>query len=368
MSRKLATVETILDIQPIPDADAIVVATVRGWTVVVKKDEFIVGQKCIFFEVDSWMPVELAPFLVKTKEPKEYMGVKGERLRTVKLRGQLSQGLVLDPHKIMSHDQAHNLQIGEDMTEIFNIQLYEKPIAACLSGQVKGSFPSFIPKTDQERIQNIKNYFEKYPDLEFEITEKLDGSSCTIYNKMNDPEVGAEHDFGVCSRNLDLKEDENNSFWKVANKYRLKEILQYLNLNIAIQGELIGEGIQGNKYKLKDQDLRVFDIYDIDKRRHLTSEERLEILEKINTCTYGHDEAILLGYEECTPMLQHVPLLGTLKLKDFTFESLLAFAEGISNLADTTREGIVCKSKELVNGQTISWKCISNKFLLKEKD
>jgi RNA ligase (TIGR02306 family) len=208
--------------------------------------------------------------------------------------------------------------------------------------------------------QNLKHYFEKYPDLEFEITEKLDGSSCTIYNKMNDPEVGVEHDFGVCSRNLDLKEDGNNSFWKVANKYKLKEILHYLNLNLAIQGELIGESIQKNLYNLKGQELRVFDIYDIEKRRHLTSEERLEVLEKINNCTCGHDEAILLGYEECTPILQHAPLLGTLKLKDFTFESLLSFAEDKSKLSDSQREGIVCKSKELINGQTISFKVISN--------
>ena len=356
MSRKLATVETILDIQPILDADASDVATVRGWSVVVKKDEFIVGQKCIFFEVDSWMPVELAPFLVKHKEPREYMGVKGERLRTAKLRGQLSQGLVLDPHKIMSHDQAHLLPIGTDMTERLNIQLYEKPVAACLAGQVRGSFPSFIPKTDQERIQNIKNYFEKYLDLEFEITEKLDGSSCTIYNKMNDPEVGVDHDFGVCSRNLDLAEDENNSFWKVAHKFKLREILKELNLSIAMQGELIGEGIQGNKYKLRLQDLRIFDIYDIDKRRHLTSNERLEILDKINLILNKKGENLF-----------HAPLLGILKLKDFTFEALLAFAEDTSKLADTTREGIVCKSKELVNGQTISFKVISNRFLLLDK-
>lgn len=357
MSRKLATIETILDIQPIPDADAIEVITVRGWTVVVKKeDNYKIGDKVVYFEVDSWIPHELAPFLCKTKEPKEFEGIPGERLRTIKLRGQLSQGLVLDPHKLFNHEFANQVEIGTDVTELLNIKLWERPLPAQLSGQVKGSFPSFIPKTDQERIQNLKNYFNKYPDLEFEITEKLDGSSCTIYNK--------DGDFGVCSRNLDLAEDMNNSFWKMAHRYCLKEVLTGLKINVAIQGELIGEGIQGNKYKLKDQDLRVFDIYDIDKKRHLTSNERLKVIQDINGYAYDWH------YKEHgikTPVLELVPLLGTLKLKDFTFESLLAFAEDTSKLADTTREGIVCKSNELVGGQTISFKAISNKFLLLDK-
>jgi len=365
MSRKLATIRIISELEPIEGADFIEVAKIDGWQVVVKKGEFNVNDKILYLEVDSWVPHELAPFLCKTKDPKEYMGVKGEKLRTVKLRGQLSQGLVLDLHKIMSYDQAHCLPIGEDMTEALNIQLWERPVASCLAGQVRGSFPLFIPKTDQERIQNLKSYFNEYPELEFEITEKLDGSSCTIYNKMNDPEVGVDHDFGVCSRNLDLAEDINNSFWKMARRYCLKDILRDLKLSVAIQGELIGEGIQGNKYKLKDQDLRVFDIYDIDKRRHLTSSERLEILGRINVHSYDW------YYKENgikTPVLNSVPLLGTLKLKDFTFESLLAFAEDISKLTNTPREGIVCKSNELVGSRTISFKVISNKFLFCNQD
>jgi RNA ligase (TIGR02306 family) len=352
MERKLATIRKIADITSMEGADTIECLHIDGWTVVAKKEEFFIGQNILYFEIDSWIPNNIAPFLTREGyEPREYGGVKGERLRTVKLRGQLSQGLVLDPHKIMSHDIAFGLQEGEDVTEVLGILKYEPPISACLAGQVRGNFPSHTPKTDEERIQNLKKYFRDYGDLEFEVSEKLDGSSCTVYN--------LDGDFGVCSRNLDLKEDENNSFWKTINTYNLREILKELNLNIAIQSELIGEGIQGNKYKLKGQDVRVFNIYDINKKRYLTSDERLEVLEKINTA---------IRSKGCkAPVLNSVPLLGTLRLRDFTMESLLLYAEGISQLFNTNREGIVCKSKELVNNQAVSFKCISNKFLLKNE-
>lgn len=95
MTRKLASIRRIANIQPIEGADAIVVATVDGWKVVVKKDEFKVGDLAVYLEIDSWVPHNLAPFLSKGQEPREYNGVKGERLRTVKLRGTTSQGLLL---------------------------------------------------------------------------------------------------------------------------------------------------------------------------------------------------------------------------------------------------------------------------------
>lgn len=227
-------------------------------------------------------------------------------------------------------------------------------MGAHLSGICKGNFPTFVPKTDSERIQNLKKYFTQYSDVEFEASEKLDGSSCTIYNYNGDS--------GVCSRNLDLKEDENNTFWKTVNQYDLVKVLKYLNLNIAIQGELIGEGIQGNKYKLKGHDLRVFNIYDIDKKRYLTSDERLEVLDSINTII--NPEAVLLS-REYVRELKHVPILGTIKLKDFTMESLLQYAEGESALHPTQREGIVCKANCVLNNIVPSFKVISNSFLLK---
>ena len=114
--RKLATIRRISDIQPIPNADAIEVATVDGWQVVIKKGEFQVGNLAIYLEIDSWVPNTIAPFLSKTKEPRVYQGIPGERLRTVKLRGQVSQGLLLSVTIL-----SHVVEEGDDVSEELKI-------------------------------------------------------------------------------------------------------------------------------------------------------------------------------------------------------------------------------------------------------
>ena len=114
--RKLATVRVIDAIRPIPDADAIECAIVGGWTVVVKRGEFAPGDIAVYCEIDSWIPTELAPFLSKGQEPREYEGVKGERLRTIRLRGTTSQGLLLkieDVFKVVEVDGITYLSISD---------------------------------------------------------------------------------------------------------------------------------------------------------------------------------------------------------------------------------------------------------------
>lgn len=333
--RKMSTIRQIDEINPIPDADAIEVATIDGWKVVIKKGEFKVNDYIVYCEIDSWIPNELAPFLSKGKEPREYNGVKGERLRTVKLRGQVSQGLVLDRYTVL--DKIGQIYVGQDVSELLNIQKYEPPIPACLAGLIKGNFPSFIPKTDQERIQNLKKEFESYKDYKWEVTEKLDGSSCTMY--LND---GV---FGVCSRNLDLKYDEGNTFWKMAIAYDVEEKLKDFGKNIAIQGEVIGEGIQGNPYKIKGQKFFVYDIYDINEGEYLDAQTREETVAILD--------------------LKHVPVFGMLNKipVDFSIDTLLELAENKSELnPNTEREGLVFKC---YNDPSISFKVISNKFLFK---
>jgi len=326
--RKLATIRKILDIQPIEGADAIECAQVDGWKVVVKRGEFEIGQLATYFEIDSWIPEHVAPFLCKDK--REFNGVPGARLRTIKLRGQISQGLLLPA--------ANDAAEGDDVTEALGVQKYEAPIPAQLAGQVRGNFPLFVPKTDQERIQNLGFELEGWTtrDWIWEVTEKLDGSSMTAYLYQGE--------FGVCSRNLDLKEDENNSFWKAARANDLEEKLRHIGRNLALQGELIGEGIQKNPYALKGQQFYLFDIYDIDAGRYLNAIER----------------------QELTPDLQvnHCPVLDRTSLTDQSQASLLAMAEGKSALnAKTEREGLVFKC---LNAE-VSFKAISNKFLLAEK-
>jgi len=153
MERKLATIRTIDDIRPIADADAIECAVVGGWTVVIKKGSFSVGDTAVYCEIDSWIPTSMAPFLSKGKEPRVYEGIAGERLRTVKLRGQVSQGLLLSLDDVIPG--THSFDVGADVTEYLGIVKYDPPLPACLGGIAKGNFPSFIPKTDQERCQNL---------------------------------------------------------------------------------------------------------------------------------------------------------------------------------------------------------------------
>jgi len=354
-TRKLASIKQITEIRPIPDADAIECAIVGGgWPVVVKKGEFTVGNLALYLEIDSWVPHELAPFLSKGKEPREYNGVKGERLKTVKLRGQVSQGLLLPISLKLNLDFSYHvtafergLQEGDDLTEFLGVQKWEAPIPACLAGQVRGNFPSWIPKTDQERCQNLaKEIFQDHVDEGYEITIKLDGSSCTIYVK--------DGVVGVCSRNLDLKESDTNSFWKAARDQGILDALitfyEKTGRNIALQGELIGEGIQGNQERVKGQRFFLFDVFDIDAQSHLKPSPRFDLLE---------NELVPLGAD-----VTHVPILEHcygLRQSFANVESLLSFADGPSLNPEVKREGVVFKSCD----SDFTFKAISNQWLLK---
>jgi RNA ligase (TIGR02306 family) len=337
--RKLATIRTIDELRPIEGADAIEAAVVGGWTCVVKKGEYKVGDRAVYCEIDSWIPTDLAPFLSKGKEPREFEGVKGERLRTVKLRGQLSQGLLLNLDSAIP--QTNSFVEGDDVSELLGIIKWEKPMNAQLAGMAKGNFPTLIPKTDQERAQNLKKEIAAAAadGLHFEVTEKLEGSSMTVYL--------IDGVFGVCSRNLDLKETEGNAFWATARRDGIEEKMRAVDehWNWAIQGELIGPGIQGNIYKLDQPQFRVFDVYNIQMGGYLDPDARRALIARME--------------------LQHVPVL--LIDKDLgvgSVEEILLWAEGTSMPNDKQeREGIVFKE---ANGG-MSFKAISNKYLLGEK-
>lgn len=332
MTRKLASVRRIRDLQPIPDADRIELAFVDGWQVVVKKGEHFIGELVVYFEIDSWVPNYLAPFLSRDKEPRSFNNVPGERLRTIKLKKQLSQGLILS---LFDADVGTLVVEGDDLTEQLNVQLYEKPLPAQLAGIAKGNFPSFLRKTDQERIQNIN--LDKYQGYMWEITEKLDGSSMTVYIK--------DGVFGVCSRNIDLKETEGNAFWEAARDNQLEEKMITFGGSFAIQGELIGEGIQGNPYQLQGRHFYVFDVFDIDSKSYLLPFERLALAKVLE--------------------LNHVPLLYTQACTPLTRQLALNMAEGKSYVnPNVEAEGIVFKSLT----DDASFKTISNKWLLKEKE
>lgn len=337
MERKLATIRVIDDIRPIEGADKIELVTVGGWNIVVAKDVgHKLGDHVVYCEIDSFLPIkEEFEFLRKTSYKK--MGdQEGFRLKTIKLRGQVSQGLIL-PMSVFG-DFGWTAYEGLDVTQRLGIVKYEPPIPAELSGKVKGGFPSFLRKTDEERVQNLVKEYGEYrltSAHQFYMTEKLDGSSATFY--MNQGE------FGVCSRNLELLETEGNTFWKVARELDLENKLKDKG-NICLQGELIGEGIQGNPYKIKGQTVYFFNGFDIDKQTKFGINKFLILLDEMG--------------------LTSVPILDVAMLLPDTVTGMLELAEGKSRLNDKTeREGVVVRSLD----NTISFKAISNKFLLSEK-
>jgi RNA ligase (TIGR02306 family) len=338
--RKMATIRKIDDIRPIVGADAIECAVVGGWTVVIKKGEFKVGDLAVYCEIDSWIPHDLAPFLSKGQEPREFNGVAGERLRTVKLRGQLSQGLLIKVGEcfgdtvVLSASDATPYQEGDDVSAALCIQKYEPPVPAQLAGEVRGMFPSFIPKTDQERIQNLTAELEEWRSLSWEVTEKLDGSSMTVYAVADDE--------GVCSRNLNLKPNPNNSLWSVAIRNNLIAKIRSTGRNLALQGEIIGEGIQGNRYKIRGQEFYLFDIYDIDAGRYLNPAERGALAKTLD--------------------IRHTPVLKSDEVLEVcNVGHILKWAEGVATWGGMEREGIVFKCNE----REVSFKAISNVYLLK---
>lgn len=328
--RKLATVRQISDLRPIPNADLIELAIIDGWQAVVKKGEYNIGDKVVYCEIDSFLPVKPEyEFLRSSCYRKLADGTEGFRIRTMKLKGELSQGLVLPLADT-------TWQLDQDVTELLNITLYS-PLAGKLSigGDIKGLFPSFIPKTDEERIQNLTRKLQEFQTRTWTITEKLDGTSFTAYN--------FNGEFGVCSRNYELYETDSNVYWQAVKTLKLRDLLY--GFNIAIQGELLAPGIQGNKYGVQQPTLYVFNVYSITKQQYFTQEKAQEFCK-------------LLG-------LNFVPVLASNVTLPSSLEDILISADGISRLNKVQREGVVFVSNE---NPRISFKAISNRYLLKERD
>ena len=337
MERKLASIRRISDIQSIPDADMIELSIVDGWKVVIAKNVgHKIGDLVVYCEVDSFLPIRDEFEFLRKSSYKKMGDQEGFRLRTSKLRGQISQGLIL-PINVVPITQfatAHDLPEGMDVTDMLDIVKYEQPIPAELAGKVKGIFPSFMCKTDEERVQNLSDEYVEMKNHTYYITEKLDGSSATFYYN--------DGIFGVCSRNLELLETEGNTFWKVARELDLENKLRNYGVNLSIQGELIGESVQGNPYKLKGQTVRFFNIFDIDTQEYYGLSNFLRLLDVLE--------------------LNSVPVLSRdFKLPE-TIDELLTYADKKSELnPNFDREGLVIRSLD----RKISFKVISNKFLLK---
>lgn len=237
-NRKLATVETIASIHPIPDADAIERARVRGWDVVVKKGEFAAGDPCVYIEVDAHLDTtdERFAFLAPRGEKTAEDGFRGHVLKTAKLRGQYSQGIVFP---LTLFPELSALAPGDDATDILNIRKWDPPLPADLGGQARGMRPHWVPETDEDRIQN-HGWLTTVPG-NWVATEKIDGTSMTVW-------VDGDTDEGVSGRNYDWADSATSSFWRVAREFDVHQRLRdaFPGVRAAVQGELFGPGLQGN--------------------------------------------------------------------------------------------------------------------------
>lgn len=334
--RKLASIQKIKALEPIENADAIEKATVLGWQLVVKKGEFRVGDLAVYCEIDCLMP---------DRPEYEFLKPRGMRVRTIRLRGQISQGICF-PLSILPPD----FEISEDAdcTEVLGIEKYEQPMPACLSGIAKGRFPSFIPKTDETRVQVLQHVLDKYKGTKCYVTEKVDGSSGTYFIHKGE--------FGVCSRNLELLEDEENSFWKVAREVDIENKLRSLDGNYAIQGELVGEGIQSNKLKLRGQTMLFFNAFDIDRFEYLPSEQFFDLMNQLELSTVP---IVSTGYE-LENDINAIVRMATIKSKICPD----VWAEGvvIRPLNEITYSLL---ANETLDAGRLSFKAINPEFLLK---
>ena len=353
--RKLASIQEIKKLESIKGADLIEKATVLGWELVVKKGEFKVGDKCIYIEIDSVVP---------ERKEFEFLRCRKFRIKTIKLRGQISQGIAL-PLKTFLPDG--NYKIGDDVTEILGITKYDPQLATenklnkelektnnpfikfllkfkfyrryyMKKNKIPMEFPDWINKTDETRIQTKPEILENYKDKNFIVTEKLEGMSGTFFvNNMS------KDKFGVCSRNLQLF-DTNTDYWTIAKKFNLKKVLLEISRGhktVVLQGEIVGELIQGNIYNIKGKDFYAFNL--IIDGQAIDSLTARDILAK-----YG---------------IKFVPIIDSNFKLPNSIPEIVNYSLGKSVLADVLREGVVIRNYD----DGISFKVINPEYLLKSK-
>ena len=355
--RKLATIREITDIQPIEGRDRIVLATVDGWHVIVTKEDFNVGTKCVYCEIDSVLP---------EKPEFEFLRSKKFRIRTMKMAGVISQGICFPLSILPVKKDGSEYEIGEDVTDIIGVKQYEetmdndKEVAPSkskkkypaflmrfkwfrklvLPKKTKGGFPPFISKTDEERIQNMPWILKD--KQEWIATEKVDGQSGTFALVKHKGWFRTHYEYIVCSRNLRLGNHDGSSYWRVSDKYEIENVLKNMIGNhewIAIQGECIGPKIQKNKYGVTDCDLFVFNL--IYPNGRVGSRLAKSMCEQ-----HG---------------LNFVPILDEHVVLPDTVDEVLSYAHGQSHLADTLREGIVFRTHD---GKQ-SFKAVDPEFLIR---
>jgi RNA ligase (TIGR02306 family) len=343
----LATIQRVKNVRHHPNADALDLVQVLGWQVVTKRDEYKENDLCIYIVIDTVLP---------EKPEFEFLRNKHFRIKPIRLRSEESAGIcfplsILPPlYKAMSGppdeggEEYYLVKEGQDVTDDLGIKHYEKPIPAELAGQAHGGLPGFLIMTDED---NLRTYPDAIPELysrPYYITRKDDGCSGTFFIRAGE--------FGVCSRKIHLKESETNGFWRIAHKYDIEKALRaaFPNMDIALQGELVGPEIQKNKLGLKELELHVFNLFDIKSRTYM-------------------DYKRLVDFTQANG----IPMVTTLEegsVFHYTLEELIKFANEQKYPTGGPAEGIVIRPQEGFNSLVLkkSWsgKVISENY--KEKD
>lgn len=355
--RKLVTARTVSQLLPIKGADFIELAVVDGWTCIVKKGEFNEGDVGLFFEIDSFLPAKDDRFAF-LKKPMSHQGQAGYRIKSMKMRKVLSQGLFLPLNMFPE------VNMSKDITEQLNVTKYDVAMSQQKghgNGKNLPNLPSFLRKTDQNRLQNLPHYWSIHKDQLFEETLKLDGSSCTMFKADRKKTLWDTikswfgytpilHTFGVCSRNVNLprpKKDTACNFWTMALQYKVE---QYLPKGYAISGEVIAPNIQSNHEKVDSPDFFIFDIFDITAQKYLLPEARTHFIANY------------------IPHMKHIKITHS-RLKIFEeypdLNSLQDRVTGQSMNPKTISEGRVYKA---IDKEDLTFKLISNEYLLKCED
>ena len=346
--RKLARIEKIAKVESIDpatcqnseEAGLYNIAHVLGWVVLIKKDEFKEGDLVVFTEIDSIFP---------ENEKFDFLKPTGYRVRTYKRFGHYIQGIVF-PLSILKEfpgGDAVEIQEGVEVTAVIGIVKYDPEAKA--EPPKAGDFPDFLKRTEEQRVQTLPWLLEKCKDMVFYTTEKLDGESATFFLH--------EGTYGVCSRNKEVT-GSGNKLVQTGKELGLEDKLRKFGLDLALQGEIIGEGIAENKYKIKGKTIRFYSVFDIEAKKYFD----LDDFEKFITVHLG---------------LETVPILDkNFKLPE-SVDDLLVAADGVSVLNPSqNREGIVVrtlketklpKQYEDDEDARFSFKVISNKFLLKHE-
>ena len=348
----LASVQKINNIEVHPFADKLEIATVMGWKCCVKKGDFKRGDAVVYFEPDSLLPmIPQFEFMRDRGIAVLEDGSEGYRVRTIKLRKVVSTGLIMP---LTDFPQLKDSKEGDYVDELIGVKKWAKVVPPTMRGIPAGVFPSQIYKTDEIQVEKLQYILSKYKGTVCYVSEKVDGTSAT-YSCMNGK-------YDVCSRNLSLKENDGDVYWKISKMYDIEnKLMSYCeknSKNIAIQGEIIGPSINGNELKLNDHRLLVFNVFDISEQKY-----------------FGFHKFLDFIYNDMR--LIPVPILEDYYQLNDDMNSLVAMSVGKSVITPTVdREGIVIRPQVEINdylmpsnnsSTRVSFKVINPEYAVKEK-